>query len=82
MLTAMMLAVPRRTNIPRPTKKDPKDTLERAFNKLAWGFFFGRREYKIAPMRLCTYLTVTSSDEAQTIPNDAEWCDMSWVQSR
>ena len=40
MLTAMTLAVPRRTNIPRPTKKDPKDTLvERAFNKLAWGFF-------------------------------------------
>ena len=35
----MTLAVPRRTNIPRPTKKDPKDTLERAFNKLAWGFF-------------------------------------------
>ena len=39
MLTAMTLAVPPRTNIPRPTKKDPKDTLERAFNKLAWGFF-------------------------------------------
>ena len=29
-----------------------------------------------------SYLTVTSSDEAQTIPNDAEWYDMSWVQSR
>ena len=35
----MTLAVPRRPNIPRPTKKDPKDTLECAFNKLAWGFF-------------------------------------------
>ena len=35
----MTLAVPPRTNIPRPTKKDPKDTLERAYNKLAWGFF-------------------------------------------
>ena len=34
----MTLAVPQRTNIPRPTtKKDPQDTLERAFNKLTWG---------------------------------------------
>ena len=23
-----------------PGQKDPKDTLERAYNKLAWGFFF------------------------------------------
>ena len=47
MLTAMTLAVPRRrTNIPRPTKKDTKDTLERAFSKLAWaGLFFGQRGY-------------------------------------
>ena len=37
----MTLAVPWRSNIPRPTKKDPKDTLEGAFNKLAWGFFNG-----------------------------------------
>ena len=37
----MTLAVPRRTNIPRPTKKDPKDTPDRAFNKLAWGNHYG-----------------------------------------
>ena len=40
MLTAMTLEVPQCTNIPRPTKKDPKDTLERAFNKLAWDFLW------------------------------------------
>ena len=33
----MTLAVPRRTNVPRPTRKEPKDTPDRAFNKLAWG---------------------------------------------
>ena len=37
----MTLAVPRRKNIPRPTKKDPKDTPDRVFNKIAWGFFYG-----------------------------------------
>jgi hypothetical protein len=36
----MTLAVPLRTNIPRPTKKDSKDTPDRVFNKLAWGFFY------------------------------------------
>ena len=40
MLTATTLAFPPRTNIPRPTKKNPKDTPDRVFNKLAWGFFF------------------------------------------
>ena len=33
----MTLAVPRRTNVPRRTRKDPKDTPDRAFTKLAWG---------------------------------------------
>ena len=37
----MTLAVPRRTNVPRPTRKDPKDTPDRAFNKLAWGNHYG-----------------------------------------
>ena len=36
----MTLAVPQRTNIPRPTKKDPKDTPDRVFSKIAWGFFY------------------------------------------
>ena len=36
MLTATTLALPPRTNIPRPTKKNPKDTLNRAFNKIDW----------------------------------------------
>jgi hypothetical protein len=40
LLTAMTLAVPQRTNIPRPTKKDPKDTPDHVFNKLAWGFLW------------------------------------------
>jgi hypothetical protein len=37
----MTQAVPRRTNIPRPKKKDPKDTPDRVFNKLAWGNHYG-----------------------------------------
>ena len=37
----MTLAVPQRTNVPRPTRKDPKDTPDRAFNKLAWGNHYG-----------------------------------------
>ena len=37
----MTLAVPRRTNVPGPTRKDPKDTPDRAFNKLAWGNHYG-----------------------------------------
>jgi hypothetical protein len=41
LLTAMTLAVPRRTNIPRPTKKDPKDTPDRVFNKLVWVNHYG-----------------------------------------
>jgi hypothetical protein len=41
MLTATTLALPPRTNIPRPTKKNPKDTPDRAFNKLAWYHFYG-----------------------------------------
>jgi hypothetical protein len=32
----MTLALPPRTNIPRATKKNPKDTPNRVFNKLAW----------------------------------------------
>ena len=36
MLTAMTLALPPRTNIPRPTKKNPKDTPNRDFNKIDW----------------------------------------------
>jgi hypothetical protein len=32
----MTLALPPRTNIPRPTKKDPKDTPNRVFNKIDW----------------------------------------------
>ena len=40
MLTAMTLALPRRTNIPRPTKKDPKDTPDRVFNDLARSITF------------------------------------------
>jgi hypothetical protein len=41
MLTAMTLALPPRTNIPRPTKKYPKDTPNRVFNKLAWHQIYG-----------------------------------------
>ena len=36
MLIAMTLALPPRTNIPRPTKKNPKDTLNRVFNRIGW----------------------------------------------
>ena len=36
MLTATTLALPPRTNIPRPTKKIPKDTPNRVFNKIDW----------------------------------------------
>jgi hypothetical protein len=41
MLTAATLALPPRTNILRPTKKDPKDTPNRVFNKLAWHQIYG-----------------------------------------
>ena len=41
MLTATTLALPSRTNIPRPTKKNPKDTPNRVFNKLAWHQNYG-----------------------------------------
>ena len=44
----MTLAVPRRTNVPRPTRKDPKDTPDRAFNKLAWGNHYGTEGVQIA----------------------------------
>ena len=37
----MALAVPRRTGVPRPTKKDPEGTVERASNKLVWGNHYG-----------------------------------------
>ena len=37
----MTLALPPRTNIPRATKKNPKDTPNRVFNKLAWYQNFG-----------------------------------------
>ena len=36
MLTATTLALPPRTNIPRPTKKNPKDTPNCVFNKIDW----------------------------------------------
>ena len=36
MLTATTLALPPGTNIPRPTKKNPKDTPNRIFNKIDW----------------------------------------------
>ena len=41
MLTATTLALPPRTNIPRLTKKNPKDTPNRVFNKLAWHQIYG-----------------------------------------
>ena len=41
MLTATTLALPQCTNIPRPTKKNPKDTPNRVFNKLAWHQNYG-----------------------------------------
>ena len=41
MLTATTPALPPRTNIPRPTKKIPKDTPNRVFNKLAWHQNYG-----------------------------------------
>ena len=41
MLTATTLALPPRTNILRPTKKDPKDTPNCVFNKLAWHQNYG-----------------------------------------
>ena len=41
MLTATTLALPPRTNIPRPTKKNPKDTPNRVFNKLVWHQNYG-----------------------------------------
>ena len=37
----MTLALPRRTNIPRPTKKDPKGTPDHVFNDLACSITFG-----------------------------------------
>ena len=37
----MMLPLPHRTNIPRPMKKDPKDTTDRVFNDLACSITFG-----------------------------------------
>ena len=37
----MTLALPRRTNIPRPMKKDPKHTSDRVFNDLACSITFG-----------------------------------------
>ena len=37
----MTLAESRHTNVPRPTSKDPKDTPDRAFNRLAWGNHYG-----------------------------------------
>ena len=43
MLTATLLAFPPRTNIPRPTKKNPKDTPDRVFNKLAWHQIYGTK---------------------------------------
>ena len=36
MLTVTTLALPPRTNISRPTKKNPKDTPNRVFNKIDW----------------------------------------------
>ena len=46
MLTAMTLALLRRTNIPRSTKKDPKDTIDRVFFKnIDCSITFGRMEY-------------------------------------
>ena len=56
MLTVTTLALPPRTNIPRPTKKNPKDTPDRAFNKLAWHNFFGT-EYivKIDDLEMLLY---------------------------
>ena len=41
MSTATSLALPPRTNIPRPTKKNPKDTPNCVFNKLVWHQNYG-----------------------------------------
>ena len=41
MLTAMTLALSRRTNIPRSTKKDPKDTPDRVFKNIDCSITFG-----------------------------------------
>ena len=46
----MTLAGPRRTNVPRPTWKDPKDTPDRAFNKLAWGNHYGTEGVQHTPV--------------------------------
>ena len=55
----MTLAVPRRTNVPRPTRKDPKDTPDRAFNKLAWGNHYwteGVHGFSTTMLRLSGFL--------------------------
>jgi hypothetical protein len=41
MLTAMTLALPRRTNVPRSMKKDPKDIPDRAFKNIECSITFG-----------------------------------------
>ena len=68
MLTATTLALPPRTNIPRPTKKNPKDTPNRVFNKLAWHQNYGTEgvchtEYVANTM----YCTPVSSAYAYTV---------------
>ena len=66
--------MPQRTNIPRPMKKDPKDTLERAFNKLAWGFFSGRREYHLVGRQtIHLYIVYVHEHISSTIPSTPEW---------
>ena len=37
----MTLAVPRRTNVPRPTRKDAKDTPDRVFKNIDCSITFG-----------------------------------------
>ena len=57
----MTLAVPRRTNIPRPTKKDPQDTPDRVFDKIAWGFFYGT-EGVLTIAKFTVQLTVVATE--------------------
>ena len=54
----MTLAVPRRTNVPRPTRKDPKDTPDRVFNKIAWGFLYGTEGVQYNVNNILQYIVI------------------------
>ena len=51
----MTLALPPRTNIPRPTKKNPKDTPNRVFNKIDWDQINGTEGVPVSTSMLCVF---------------------------